>query len=215
VRRIDPVFLKLVEAEPRSWTLRKLEILGAAIRALGAEGAERTTLESVGRRLRISRSHVAYYFGGRKGLLAESFRFSSMCLEELTEQRIREARTPEEQLRAAVSAPFEWAERWPDQARVMLHFHSQCARDRELRKLGTRLRARQLARLRAILSGCLASRTGRSGSPAEELVLGIEAMSAGLLRAYLTTDGEPRAPSLRELAATSAIAWLRAQGARR
>lgn len=129
---------------------RKIDLLKAVIRLISEEGWEATTLDKIGRKFGMRRSHVAYYFEGRDEMLLEAIRYVAATAQACTLARFGKA-APGEELRAVVDGAVDWAETHPDQGSVFLLFYHLGAHKKLYRALQTEIRAVGVQRIQEIL----------------------------------------------------------------
>ena len=190
----DPIFSQLFHLEPSKGDLKRFEIIETAIKCLAKEGFEGGTFEKIAKRLKTRRSHIAYYFEDRDELLRSVVRYIIAQAQQITVELVTQAKTPLEQLQAISNAAFEWADRYPEQARVLVFFHYQCASDLKYKKLHTQIREAGFERIRALV-GVLHGGDKASGSRALDLnerARALQATMTGLVFEYVTTDSPAR-----------------------
>ena len=102
----EALLARLFETKPRKGDLRKLAMAQAAITSLATEGIENTTLDSIGKRLGIRRSHVVYYFKMREELVAAAICLITVTAQDITVRKVSAAATARERLIAIVDGAF-------------------------------------------------------------------------------------------------------------
>jgi AcrR family transcriptional regulator len=112
---LDPIYYKLMESDPKTWPLAKLQILNAFFGALADEGVENVNLEKLAKKLGMARSHVAYYFKNRELLHKDAMSFIAFTAQQIT-MAVWEAAPAGQKTRAIVNGAFAWAERLPEHA---------------------------------------------------------------------------------------------------
>ncbi len=131
--------------------LRRAEIILSVIESIAKEGFEQTTLDKIGKRFGMRRSHVAYYFSGREEMLLASMKHVAMTAQAMTMERVAKAKNPAEGLKAIVDGAVDWIKDYPDHSSVLMLFYQMCTHNSEFRKLQRELRAVGCKRLETIL----------------------------------------------------------------
>jgi DNA-binding transcriptional regulator YbjK len=130
---------------------RKLQIIEAAIESFATKGIANTSLESIGKQLKVRRSHIAYYFSTLEELIEDAIKFVAATAQAVTVERLKTAHSSEERLAAFVEAPFEWCERYPRHAAMMMLFYHLCTYQPGLRKMHSAVRKAGLQRIEQIV----------------------------------------------------------------
>lgn len=204
----DKVFHELFELKPGKGDLQRLKIIRAAIDCVARSGFEGGTLEKIAKRIGTRRSHVAYYYPDRNELFEHVVQYIIATAQSLTVEMVKAAGTPRDRVIAICDAAFEWAEKYPEQSRVLLYFYFECALKVRYRRLNTTLRASGALRIQALIEEILKS------SPqfhlrlsTEEAAKALQALMTGIVLESLSTI-EPERGGLRILATKACQSWL-------
>jgi len=119
----NPLFGKFLEVKPRKGDLKKAEILEATIRCLVEEGIENTNYESIGQKCGILKAHVAYYYPDKDQLIQSAVEFCAANAQEVTQKNLDKAKASKKKVSHFIEGAFNWMEKYPEQARVLLLFH--------------------------------------------------------------------------------------------
>ncbi len=136
----DPLVFQVFHATPSKTEDRKVRIMEAVIDLLATEGFDNTTFESIGKRVKMQRTHVNYYFSSRDELVKTAIRYAVALGQKITISHLQKANTWKEQLTAVVEGPFEWVTQYPKHAAVMALFYQLCSYDQEFRNLQNLIR---------------------------------------------------------------------------
>lgn len=172
------IYSQILQFKPRKADLRRMAILDAVIGCIAEKGLHALTAQEVGRRSKMRRSHVTYYFPNHDSMLEAAVKFVVSTGQEITVAHVATAKDPEGQLRAMVQATFAWFERYPKHASVMLllNYYGSC--NKAYRALNTQIRSAGENRMEAILKGAPA----RPGAPSpHELAVAMRAFLAGAM----------------------------------
>jgi AcrR family transcriptional regulator len=118
----NPLLFKIIDPKPRKGDLRKQEILQATIAIVGKEGAEALSFESIGQRLKIRRSHVAYHFQSLEEIVLMATRYAVAIGQENTIRHMTGAHGLKGMIEAMVDAVVDWISR--ERAAAKLYFYS-------------------------------------------------------------------------------------------
>jgi len=169
---------------------RRTALLNAATAIVAEEGIHALSIESVGRKAKMRRSHVAYYFTNPEVLLDAVIRHVVAVGQEITVQRLVDVTGAKERLLAHAAATFEWFESHPHHARVILLLHYYGGVREEYRQLNDLIRKGGEGRIRAILeAGPVAKAT--TGAALTQWACAIRAQLVGSLsQVYSTGQGK-------------------------
>jgi len=132
--------------------LRRQALIEEAITVLARHGVEATTLDRVGKKFKMKRSLVAYYFKNREELLISAARFVTQTAQGITIQKVTGAKNWEQRLRAIIEGALEWYENYPDQVTVFLLFYYYCSYNPKLKKSQSEIRAQGAERLATVIA---------------------------------------------------------------
>jgi AcrR family transcriptional regulator len=125
---LNPVLFELLDPKPRKAEEVKARIIEAAIQVIAEEGIENASLDNIGKRLKMKRSHIAYYFKSHDELIELVLVYITRMVQTLTIRLLEKAETPEEKLSSIVRAVFLWAAEHPPHIATYLLYYSMCSR---------------------------------------------------------------------------------------
>lgn len=150
-KRIDKRLLDQHEPLSAKADARRNAIIRAMIHSVATRGIHETSLFSVAKDMKTTRSLVTHYFKNIDALLEASVHYVLQVGQEITVSRLVTSMTPEDALRAIVEATFDWFERDPEHAclvQLSLYYSSF---DPRYQKLGVTMRDQAEARLLAVI----------------------------------------------------------------
>lgn len=103
-------------------TLRREELIQAAINAIYENGFADLTVSQIARDAGTSTGSIHYYFGGKEALLEATMRHLLRLLRSALEWRLREAHTPLDRLHAVVQANLDDTLMTGEHCRVWMQF---------------------------------------------------------------------------------------------
>ncbi|MGK5089642.1 TetR family transcriptional regulator [Bdellovibrionota bacterium FG-2] len=154
----DPIFFSLFTLSPRKGDLKRYAIIEAAIHSFAKDGIENTSFDSIGARLKIGRSHVAYYYPTRDEILEAVIQFITATAQNVIIERLTGTSNWREQLSAYVEGNFIWGEKYPEHAEVMLLFQYLCTHNKRWRDLHAKIRESGRKRIKSLLLSGIDSR---------------------------------------------------------
>jgi len=196
--RDQRLYSQILEFKPRKSDLRKVAILDAVIDCIATEGIDETNSQIVGKRSKMRRSHVAYYFPNRDSMVEAALKFVVTTGQEITIAHVIAAPTPAEKLEAFVTATFTWFERYPKHAAVMILLQYYGTVRPVYKKLHAQIRQAGEERLEAILSG-QPLRKGVGKVQVRKLAQLIRALLVGKLTTYFSAESTTDEESYEEL----------------
>jgi AcrR family transcriptional regulator len=130
----DPLFGAIFPLEADKAQRRKIQIVEAAIKNYVSLGVEKTTFESIAKTCRISRPLIVHYFRDKQEIYELAIRFIRANLQQLAIAEINRHESPSDQLKGYVKSVFNWAEKWPEHAKVwLLFYYNASIRENDLR----------------------------------------------------------------------------------
>lgn len=180
------LYSQILDFKPSKADLRRMAILDAVIESMAAPGTEWLHSQDVGRRAKMQRSHVVYYFPNQDAMLDAAIRFVVSVGQEITVAHLATATTPEGRLEAMVRATFTWFERHPAHAAVMEAVTYLGMRDAKYRALNQKIREAGESRLEQIL---LSGRAKKGAGPADakRAASAIRAVLVGALAQFFSS----------------------------
>ncbi len=204
-KNISPaLYFQVFGLKPGRGEQRRLAIVEAFIDCLCTEGLDRTTFDSVGKKLGMTRTHVAYFFANRDELVFTAIRFVIATGQEVTVAHLEQAKSPQAQLKAAIEGPFVWLEKYPQHAAVMLMFYYLCSYEQKYRDLQTLIQQTGEARLLA----CVAPLTELPSAAARNLARNIQALMAGRIQYAFIGDYGASVSKLASETVSVALDWI-------
>lgn len=209
----ESVFHELFDLKPGKGDLQRFRILKAAVKCISHDGFEGGTFDKIAKRLGTRRSHVSYYYADRHVLFEQVIQFVIATAQSITVEMVKKAgASPGDQIVAICEAAFEWADRYPDQARVLLYFHFECASKARYRRLNTKIRESGVARLEVLIEEAMAaSPRMRLRLPAGEAAKALQSMITGMVLDSLATV-EARKGRFRAIARKACRDWIENAG---
>jgi len=119
-KAVDPVYFKVFQISPRKGDLQKHAIVQEALKQISSKGLGEVTLRSIGEKLGIQRSHVAYYFKSKSELISAVVQLVIAVGSEIVVSRIKDTGSASEAMESYVDANFEWLRLYPDHAAPLL-----------------------------------------------------------------------------------------------
>lgn len=173
--------------QPNRGDKRRIQILQATVDAIAGEKLEAITLESIARKCKVRRSHIAYYFSDPQKLIRSAIEYALSFGQEYAVHEISLATTAEDRLRAFVYANFHWFESYPKHAAVfgLLNYYSVCNGD--YAKLNSDLAEMAEARLEAILAGGAVSDSAKKSKDLRAVARTLRAFLVGSLARYFSS----------------------------
>src|SRR3954464_5821671 len=115
----DPVFFRLFAPNARKSDLKRAAIVRAAIDCIATVGIEGLSLDALGKRIGLHRSHIAYYYKEKREIIEAAIRVITSTAQEMTLDRVKQATKPKDQLIAVVDGAYDWARAYPNQVAVL------------------------------------------------------------------------------------------------
>lgn len=198
------LYFQIFGLKPGRGEKRRLAIVEAFVECLASEGLDKTSFEAIGKRVGMTRTHVAYFFANREELIFTTVRYIIATGQEILLGHLAKATTPDECLRAVIEGPFLWMEKHPHHSAVMGQFYYLCTYEKKFRDLQAMIQKGGEERLRA----CLSQMTDLSPAAARSLARSIQALSAGTLNYYFSCDYGVPLPKLRADTVRAAMDWV-------
>ncbi len=147
----DQALRQVLEVQPRKGDLRKAEIIKQVVECIGDIGIEETSFESVGKRLKIRRSHVAYYFKDRQDMLMLAVRYIYSVWQQYTVFKIDAISNQADLPLVQAHALIDLAKEYPSHVKVQMWLYYACVHNTELREFLVNAREMGRERMAAIL----------------------------------------------------------------
>lgn len=136
---------------PSSSDLKRAAILNAVVKILAQEGVDELTFEKIGKRVKMARSHVVYYFPHRDELVMAAIRFAAMSASETILRHLEGADGWKKKLHRYIEGNFAWIEKNPEHATVYTLIYYLSTFKPEYRKLHSEIRRAGSERIAALL----------------------------------------------------------------
>jgi AcrR family transcriptional regulator len=164
---------------------KRWAILESAIAIIAKEGLESLTFEAIGKRLKVRKSHVAYYFPDKKDIVYASVEYAAGAGVQVLQEHMRKHAGT---LKSYVDGNFLWLEKYPAHAPVFLLFYYFASLDERYRMLYGTIRSVGQQRIKAML---VDEKPELPAAAIAALAIGIQNLiTASLVEAY-TTVGSP------------------------
>lgn len=193
----NPLYAQFLNFKPKKGDLRKVAIMEGAIEIIASDGVENLSFESLGKRLKMGRAHVAYYFPDRDELVLSTIKLVVATVQSFTVERVKHAADAPGRLTAFVEATFDWMESYPRHASAILLLYYYASYDRRYRELHDEIRRLGAKRIEAIVKAILPPAKKRSSMAAAKLV---QSILTGHLLDHVTTHASQPLGRLRERA---------------
>lgn len=200
---MNPVLVRTFDLSPGKGDLKRLEILEAAIPCIASEGFEGGTLAKIADKLKTRRSHVSYYYKDKHRLFEDVIRYVIATAQDISIRNIEAEGNAVDQIVAMSNAAFDWAEKHPDQAKVLMYFHFECCTKPHYRELNTRIREAGTKRIHSLLQAIPGRK--KSGLTLEQHARALQALMSGLVVDAITLESRR---SLKQMAAQSIRLWI-------
>lgn len=197
------LYFQIFDLKPGRGEERKIRIIEAFIELLASKGLENTSFDTLGKKVKMTRTHVAYYFANRDELIRTAVRYAVAVGQHITIGHVQEATTWREQLRCVVEGPFEWLEKYPSHASVMALFYYLCTYDPSYRELQNSIRSMGEQRILSCFKA--------SSIPSSEAILlarTIQSLMAGTLHNYFASDYPMDLDKLRKHTVKTVMQWV-------
>lgn len=195
IQTLRNLALKVLNAEPRSSEVRRAEILEAVVEILSKEGVDELTFEKIGRRVKMARSHVVYYFPNREELVVAAIRFAAMSADATIRKHVERSHDWREELRNYIVGNFQWIGEHPAHATVYTLLYYRATYMDSYRELHSQIRDVGADRVKSILE-----KSPLGGKPKQiaAIAKSIQGIITGNLIDVMTTDQRPHLAQRRD-----------------
>lgn len=180
---------------------RRIRIIEAFIDSVATLGLEHTSYETLAKKVRMNRTHVAYYFPNRDELIRTAVRYSISMAQQITISQVERARSWKDRLRIVVSGPFDWLDKNPKHASILLLYCYLCTYDKNYRALQNSIRSMGEQRI----TSCFPDAVLEGKQDIIGVTRSIQAMTAGALQNYFSADFPSTLLELRDAIVRSSI----------
>lgn len=148
---LDPTLYDLFEFKPRKGDLKKIQIIEAAIECLALDGIEKTTFESIGKKIGTRRAHVAYHFSDKNKIFISAVKYILANYQQTIIDHMNEGSNGKKMILEYIAGAFDWAIENRTHLTVifLLYYNSQLYK--EYKDLNNVVRSGGISRLSYIL----------------------------------------------------------------
>ena len=125
---------------------KREQIVDFAFELISRRGIGALTFEIIASRLKISKTHVKYYFNSKEDLLLACFKQVAETGQRETEKAVEKAHTWQERVGAVVEGAFKAAEENPGHVSLLFLFYHYCTVNKDLAR--AQREAREIGRRR-------------------------------------------------------------------
>jgi AcrR family transcriptional regulator len=138
--RINPLYFELYPRKPTKGDKRRADILETTIEMLGKLGVENVNFDSIASKMKIRRSHVAYYFKDTEELIYQCMLFVLAVGQAAVVDALKDSTANSDLLAAYVRGNFDFLEMYPNESRVYLLGLYKSTMERKWRELFVTIR---------------------------------------------------------------------------
>lgn len=147
----EPTAYNLFDYTPTKGDMKKLEITKAAIECLAEVGIEKTTFESIAKKIGTRRAHIAYHFPEKHKIYLSAIKYVLATYQEYISESVRIHGTGNDKLKNYIKATFDWMEENPNQVTVFMLMFYLCAMEHDFMDYYSLVREKELERIKYIL----------------------------------------------------------------
>ncbi|MCB0417556.1 MAG: TetR/AcrR family transcriptional regulator [Bdellovibrionales bacterium] len=140
---------RVLDLRPSKGDRKKLEIIHAAVDIVGT--GKLPTTEAIAKKLKISTSHVVYYFKDKDELLLQMIRYVIYLVQRKVVAGLEDNSPWNSQLKHFLTATLDWAYEHPGHLIVHYYWFFRAGKSAKYRALHTEFRSFGLKRITAIL----------------------------------------------------------------
>ncbi len=145
------LYSQFLKFKPNKGDMRRIAILESAIECIATIGVESSTLEAIGKKNKMTKAHVAYYYGDRKTIVEAAIKFVVATVQSFTVRHVKEAEDDTQRLTAFVNGTFDWIATYPKHSAVILLLYYYSSYDSFYRRLHSEIRNLGAERLEAVV----------------------------------------------------------------
>ncbi len=203
------LYSQFLKFKPNKGDLRRIAILESAIECIGSIGVEASTLEAIGKKHKMTKAHVAYYYSDRKTIVEAAIKFVVATVQSFTVRHVQEAETDKERLSAFVNGTFDWIGTYPKHSAVVLLMYYYSSYDPFYKKLHTEIRTLGAERMQAAVAPLLPPLKAKLAPAVGKLV---QSILTGHILDYVTTSSPLSLEQLRRKAVKEILEVVEAYG---
>ncbi len=166
--------------------LTKIKIIKAAIDVIAHHGPNALSFEAVAKKLKTTRSHIAYHFPEKDELLLGCVKYIIFTAQDQTVSLVEKAKRWQERIEAVIDGALNWAQKYEEQVPVLLGFFLQSISNSKLRDINTEIRLTGFERIAAILTS--PGGPGIDENEAQPLARAIQGMITSALLEHFSTN---------------------------
>jgi len=119
----NPLYRQFLEYRPKQSDLRLASIIESAIDCIATQGIEKLSFDAIGKPIKMTRAHVAYYFKNKNEIIESAIGFSIMSGQKICVKNLESVKDPKKWIETYIYSHFEWAQTHPKQMKVMEMFY--------------------------------------------------------------------------------------------
>ena len=131
--------------------LKKLEIIKATIECLATLGIDKTTFDSIAKKIGTRKAHIAYYFPNKSDIYVEAIKYIYTFLLNFTENSLKNSTGGIDLFIKYIQASFRWGNLYPNQAKLLTLFYYLCSLDSVYKDLHARIQNNNEGQIGAII----------------------------------------------------------------
>ncbi len=200
------LYTQIFNVKPGRGEERKLRIVKTMIECLATKGLEETTFDTLGKKLKMRRTHVAYYFANRDELVMAAIRYVVATGQSFVIERTSKAKDWRGRMRAVIEGPFDWLAEYPEQACVMTLLYNLASHSQPYRELQNAIRTMGEERMMSSLEP-----SGIPAAKCRELARSVQSLMTGALVGYFSSDYPTPLAKLKAQVVKLSFDWIDAQ----
>ncbi len=178
------LYSQFLKFKPNKGDMRRIAILESAIECIATIGVEASSLEAIGKKHKMTKAHVAYYYQDRKTIVEAAIKFVVATVQSFTVRYVKEADGDRERLTAFINGTFDWIATYPKHSAVVCLLYYYASYDPFYRKLHTEIRTLGADRLKAVVEPLLPAAKRKQAANLAKL---IQTVLTGHLLDHCTT----------------------------
>jgi AcrR family transcriptional regulator len=200
------LYTQIFNVKPGRGEERKIRIVKTMIECLASKGLEETTFDVLGKKLKMRRTHVAYYFANRDELVMAAIRYVVAVGQSVSIEHSARAKDWRGRMKAVIEGPFEWLTQNPEHACVMTLLYNLASHSKPYRELQSTIRNMGEERMVSCLEP-----SGIAVAKAREIARAVQAMMTGYLVGYFSSEYPIPLPKLKAQVVKLSFEWIDAE----
>lgn len=189
------LYSQFLKFKPNKGDLRRIAILESAIECIATIGVESSTLEAIGKKNKMTKAHVAYYYTDRKTIVEAAVKFVVATVQSFTVRHVKEAEDETQHLASFIDGTFDWIATFPKHASVILLLYYYSSYDTFYRRLHTEIRTLGAERITATVLPLLPTSKAKL---APSLAKMVQSILTGHILDHMTTNSPLSLEQLRK-----------------